>query len=72
KVREAISLLSPQCKKVYSLSREQELTHDEIARQLNISKATVNNHIVLAQRFIRNHLAKDMDIALIILLIGKI
>ncbi|WP_349316620.1 RNA polymerase sigma-70 factor [Chitinophaga sp. MM2321] len=72
KVRKAISLLSPQCKKVYSLSREQELTHDQIARQLNISRATVNNHIVLAQRFIRNHLAKEIDLAVLFLLLGKI
>ncbi|NLU90490.1 RNA polymerase sigma-70 factor [Chitinophaga sp. Ak27] len=71
KVRKAISLLSPQCKKVYTLSREQDLSHDEIARQLQISPATVNNHIVLAQRFIRNYLVKEIDLAIVILLIGK-
>ncbi|PSL50282.1 RNA polymerase sigma-70 factor (ECF subfamily) [Chitinophaga niastensis] len=72
KVRMAISLLSPQCKKVYSLSREQELTHDQIAQQLHISRATVNNHIVLAQRFIRNYLAKEIDLAIVLLLIGRV
>lgn len=72
KIRAAINLLAPQCKKVYTLSREEELTHDQIARQLNISRATVNNHIVLAQRFIRNYLAKEIDLAIVILLIGKI
>lgn len=72
KVRAAISLLPPQCKKVYTLSREEELSHDQIAQQLQISRATVNNHIVLAQRFIRNYLVKEIDIAIVILLIGKL
>jgi RNA polymerase sigma-70 factor (family 1) len=71
KIREAIALLSPQRKKVYQLSREQELTHDQIAVQLNISKATVNNHIVEAQRFIRNFLSQNLDITVVILLAGK-
>lgn len=71
KVRTAISLLPPQCKKVYTLSREQELSHDQIALQLQISRATVNNHIVLAQRFIRNYLVKEIDIAIVILMLGK-
>lgn len=72
KIREAISLLSPQRKKVYSLSREQDLTHDQIAQQLSISKATVNNHIVEAQRFIRNYLSKNFDLGIVILLAGTV
>ena len=71
KVREAIALLSPQRKKVYDLSREQNLTHDQIAALLNLSKATVNNHIVEAQRFIRGFLSSSMDLAIVILLAGK-
>lgn len=71
KLREAVSLLSPQRKKVYALSREQNLTHDEIAVSLNISKSTVNNHIVEAQRFIRTYLVNSMDLAIVILLISK-
>jgi RNA polymerase sigma-70 factor (ECF subfamily) len=61
KLREAISLLPPQRRKVYSLSREQELSHDQIAESLHISRNTVNNHIVDAQRFIRNYLLKHLD-----------
>ncbi|WP_158563221.1 RNA polymerase sigma-70 factor [Chitinophaga silvatica] len=72
KIRAAIALLPPQCKKVYTLSREEELSHDQIAQQLNISRATVNNHIVMAQRFIRNFLSKEIDLAIVILLLGKI
>ncbi len=69
KLREAVSLLSPQRKKVYLLSREQDMTHDQIATQLNLSRNTVNNHIVEAQRFIRAYLAKNCDLAFLIMLL---
>lgn len=72
KLREAIGLLSPQRKKVYSLSRELDMTHDQIAERLGISKATVNNHIVEAQRFIRNYLTKNMDLVILLLIAGKL
>ena len=72
KIREAISLLSPQRKIVYNLSREQDLAHDQIAEQLTIAKATVNNHIVEAQRFIRNYLSKNFDLTILIFLVGRI
>ena len=68
KLREAVSRLSPQRKKVYQLSREQDMTHDQIATHLKLSKHTVNNHIVEAQRFIRTYLYKNCDIAFIIIL----
>ncbi|MEP6746697.1 MAG: RNA polymerase sigma-70 factor [Bacteroidota bacterium] len=69
KVCEAIALLSPQRKKVYKLSREQDLTHEEIAMQLNLSKSTVNNHIVEARQFIRNFLVTKFDLAILLLII---
>ena len=72
KIREAISLLSPQRKKIYLLSREQDYTHDQIAEQLNISKSTVNNQLVEAQRFIRNFLSKNIELATVILISSKI
>lgn len=68
KLREAVSLLSPQRKKVYQMSREQDMTHDQIAAQLNLSKSTINNHIVEAQRFIRTYLSKNFDIAFLIVI----
>lgn len=70
KLREAISLLSPQRKKVYQLSREQEMTHDQIAYQLNLSKHTINNHIVEAQHFIRQFLSKNLDVAFMLSLLA--
>jgi RNA polymerase sigma-70 factor (family 1) len=63
KLREAIALLSVQKRKVYQLSREENMNHEQIARQLGLSKNTVNNHIVEAQRFIRSYFAKNFDFA---------
>lgn len=72
KLREAVSLLSPQRKKVFQLSREQDMTHDEIAAQLNLSKHTINNHIVEAQRFIRTYLSKNFDIAFVVAILPTV
>ena len=70
KLQEVVSLLSPQRKKVFQLSREQEMTHDQIAVQLKLSKNTVNNHIVDAQRFIRTYLSKNYDILILVIFIS--
>ncbi|HEX4849735.1 MAG TPA: RNA polymerase sigma-70 factor [Puia sp.] len=72
KVREAVELLSPHRKTVYKLATEEDLSHDQIAIQLNISKSTVNNHIVEARRFIRNYLVNKMDVAMLLLLFAQI
>ena len=68
KLSAAIQLLSPQRKKVYELSRQQDKTHDQIAAELNISRATVNNHIVEARNFIRSYLVKNLDLAVFLFL----
>lgn len=69
KVREVIFLLSPQRQKVFNLSRDEGLTHDQIARMLNISKSTVNIHLVESRKFIRLHLSRTIDISCFIFLI---
>ena len=65
KLREAIGLLSPQRRLVYELSRDKGLSHLDIARKLQLSKHTVSNHIVEAQKFIRSYLVRHMDLALV-------
>lgn len=50
---EAIDQLPEQKKLIYKMSRNEELTHDEIAKKLNISKNTVKNHMVEASKLIR-------------------
>ena len=56
----AVATLPPRQKLVYTLSREQGLKHEEIARRLNISPATVNNHMIAALRTIRQQLGTHL------------
>ena len=55
---DALTLLSPQRRTVYQLSRVQGLNHDEIASHLHLSRNTVKNHMVEALRSIRHHLGR--------------
>jgi len=64
---EAIALLPPQKKIIYQLSRNEEMTHDQIAEKLNISKNTVKNHMVEATKFIRSYVSKHGSIVCFII-----
>ena len=56
KARRLINKLPGRQKEVYLLSREDGLTYREIAEKLQISVNTVENHIVKALHFLREHL----------------
>ncbi|MFD2555251.1 RNA polymerase sigma factor [Sphingobacterium tabacisoli] len=58
---QALNTLSPQKKVIYELSRNEGLSHDEIAEKLNIAKSTVANQLVSALKQIRHYLEKHMD-----------
>jgi RNA polymerase sigma-70 factor (ECF subfamily) len=49
-----ISGMPSQRRTVYEMSRIKGLTNDEIAKNLNISKKTVENHLTLALKRIKN------------------
>jgi RNA polymerase sigma-70 factor (ECF subfamily) len=66
KVRQAMSLLSEKRRKVFELSWNHALSHEQIAKRLGLSKNTVNNHIVEAKQFIRAYLSKNLDIPLVL------
>jgi RNA polymerase sigma-70 factor (family 1) len=61
RIGEAVSLLPPQQRQAWQLSREQDLGHDEIAAAMGLSKNTVKNHIVKALNFIRDYLQSHSD-----------
>lgn len=67
----AINQLPPQRKLIYQMSREEGLSHEEIAQILNLSRSTVNNAIVAASQSIMRNLnsARPGNAALTALLI---
>lgn len=57
-IAKIVNDLPPQQKTVYQLSREQNLTQEGIARRMDISISTVQNHMTQALRKIKESLAK--------------
>lgn len=55
-VNSIVNNLSEKCKVVYKLSREEQLSHKEIASKLDISPKTVENHLNKALRQLRTSL----------------
>ncbi len=60
KVERLLNQLTPRQKQIFLLSREEGLSHKEIAEKLNISSNTVKNHLVTTLSFLKSRLAKDM------------
>ncbi|RIJ48016.1 RNA polymerase sigma-70 factor [Maribellus luteus] len=52
--------LSPRQKEIYLLSRENGLTHKEIAENLNITESTVNNHLVAVLKYLKCHIDNSL------------
>lgn len=57
-VNEVVAQLPTQQQLIFKLSREQGLTHEEIAAKLAISKNTVKNHLVSALKTLKRKLAR--------------
>ena len=64
KIYEKIQELPHQCRKVFLMSREEQLPYKEIAKQLNISVNTVDQHIQKALRIIRTSVSKTLLVLL--------
>ncbi|WP_073003328.1 RNA polymerase sigma factor [Mariniphaga anaerophila] len=62
KIESLLTQLTPRQKEIYHLSREEGLTHSEIAEKLNISESTVNNHLVTTLKFIKLHVDSSLVI----------
>lgn len=68
--RKAIATLPEKRKEIYKLSREQGLSHREIADQLNLSVSTVKNQLGASVRTIQEYINREtgLSIAIIALL----
>ncbi|MCG8412176.1 MAG: RNA polymerase sigma-70 factor [Bacteroidales bacterium] len=56
-IAKAINSLPPKCKKIFLLSKESKLTYNEIAKELNISKKTVENQMGIAFKKLKEKLS---------------
>ena len=63
KVDSLINRLSPRQQEIFRLSREAGLTHNEIAKKLNISENTVKNHLVSLLKFIKSNIDSNLIIS---------
>lgn len=68
-LNEAISTLPEQLKKVFTLSRVEGLSHEEIAIRLGLSKISVKSYIFRALLIIREHLGRRHPLMLHVLLV---
>ena len=67
--KEAIAKLTPQRKLIYQLSRDEGLTHEQIAHQLNLSRNTVKNSMMAATRFLTAYIRdKSFDPIILIMM----
>ncbi|QEC44732.1 RNA polymerase sigma factor [Pseudobacter ginsenosidimutans] len=60
-IRTAVDSLSPQQKKVYLLSREEQMPLKKVADSLGISYSTAREHMSLALKSIRKHLSEHLQ-----------
>lgn len=61
-----VNNLPEKCQLVYKLSREEQLSHKEIAARLNISAKTVENHITKALQTIRLSMGTSTSMAMVL------
>nr|WP_262921392.1 RNA polymerase sigma-70 factor [Maribellus maritimus] len=67
KVQSLLEQLTPRQKEIYNLSREEGLTHHEIAIKLGISESTVNNHLVAIIKFFKSHIDSSLAVNVLFL-----
>lgn len=65
-INSIVEALPEKCQLVYKLSREEQLSHKEIAERLEISTKTVENHITKALHVIRLSMGTSASMAMVL------
>lgn len=68
-IEEALNQLSIQKRKIFQLSRNEGLSHDEIAAVMHLSKSTVKNHLSETLQHVREHLRHQPNSEALLLLL---
>ena len=67
-IGQAIDKLSPQRQKVFYLHHHLDLTNEEIAQKLNLTKNTVRNHLCSSIEFVRKYITLNVELILLLFL----
>lgn len=65
RVQSLLNELTPRQKEIFQLSREEGLTHEEIAKKLDISVNTVKKHMGNTLTFLRSQIDRNLTINLL-------
>jgi len=63
----AIDELPPQRRLIYEFCKLKGKTYDQVAHRMNISRSTVQDHIVKANKFIKDYLKKNGSLSFVML-----
>lgn len=69
KVQFLLNELTPRQREIFQLSREEGLSHDEIAKRLNISVNTVKKHISNTLAFLKSNFDNELTISMLFALL---
>ena len=69
-IEEALEPLSDQKKRIFHLSRNEGLEHDEIAQIMQLSKSTVKNHLSQTLQHIREFISQKQNPEALLLLLA--
>ncbi|WP_298367448.1 RNA polymerase sigma-70 factor [uncultured Lutibacter sp.] len=65
-INSVVDSLPKKCREIYILSREEQLSHKEIAQKLNISTKTIESHITRALKTLRTSMGGLVSLEMII------
>ncbi|TRW21944.1 sigma-70 family RNA polymerase sigma factor [Flavobacterium zepuense] len=71
-LNKAISLLSPQQQKVFTLCKLEEKSYEEAGRILNITPGTINNHMHRANLFLKEYFLRQSRSGVAVALIASV
>jgi len=63
-----LSQLSPQRKKIFMLSREENMTYSQIAKDMNLSINTIKTQMLVSLKFLRESMSEHTDITISLIL----
>lgn len=68
-LEQGVQLLPFQQRQVYQFCQREGLKYEEAAAKLNISHGTVQTHMKLALKFLREYIRKNTDLAILVIIL---